>query len=204
MGIAAVAPAAADASLVSARAGNLGAFSGGIQQVNGTLTATGPGYGTDAATFAATYSGAGAAGQASGTFNVKWRQGQSVAYGGAFYLPPNFHTAPTGQQALLTWDSLPDVGGRSEQAGVVIDYSDNAGYLVANTVTNGSAVQQVLAGPFSLPIGTWFALQIRQLLGSGCIGVQRRIPETAGWSPPRTPRISPVSRSPTCATASSS
>ena len=167
MGIAAVAPAAADASLVSARAGNLGAFSGGIQQVNGTLTATGPGYGTDAATFAATYSGAGAAGQASGTFNVKWRQGQSVAYGGAFYLPPNFHTAPTGQQALLTWDSLPDVGGRSEQAGVVIDYSDNAGYLVANTVTNGSAVQQVLAGPFSLPIGTWFALQIRQLLGSG-------------------------------------
>ena len=49
----------------------------------------------------------------------------------------------------------------------MIDYSDNAGYLVANTVTNGSAVQQVLAGPFSLPIGTWFALQVRQLLGSG-------------------------------------
>jgi hypothetical protein len=167
VGIAAVAPGAADASLVSARAGNLGAFSGGIQQVNGTLTATGPGYGTDAATFAATYSGTGGAGQASGTFNVQWRQGQSVAYGAAFYLPPNFHAAPTGQQALLTWDSLPDVGGRSEQAGVVIDYSDNAGYLVANTVTNGSAVQQVLAGPFSLPIGTWFALQIRQLLGSG-------------------------------------
>jgi hypothetical protein len=167
VGIAAVAPAAADASLVSARAGDLGAFSGGIQQVNGTLTAGGPGYGADAATFAATYSGAGGAGQASGTFNVQWRQGQSVAYGAAFYLPPNFHTAPTGQQALLTWDSLPDVGGRSEQVGVVIDYSDNEGYLVANTVTDGSALQQVLAGPFSLPIGTWFALQVRQLLGSG-------------------------------------
>ena len=65
------------------------------------------------------------------------------------------------------WDSLPDSDGRSEQAGVVIDYSDNAGYLVANAVTNGSPVQQVLAGPFSLPIGTWFALQVRQLLGSG-------------------------------------
>ena len=167
VGIAAVAPAAADASLVSARAGDLEAFSGGIQQVNGTLTATGPGYGADAATFAATYSGAGAAGQASGTFNVQWRQGQSVAYGAAFYLPPNFHTAPTGQQGLLTWDSLPDTSGRSEQDGVVIDYSDDAGYLVASTVTNGSAVQQVLAGPFSLPIGTWFTLQVRQLLGSG-------------------------------------
>jgi Polysaccharide lyase len=167
VGIAAVAPAAADASLVSARAGDLWAFSGGIQQVNGTLSATGPGYGADAATFAATYSGAGGAGQASGTFNVQWQQGQSVAYGAAFYLPANFHTAPTGQQALLAWDSLPDVDGRSEQAGVVIDYSDNAGYLVANTVTNGSAAQQVLAGPFSLPIGTWFTLQVRQLLGSG-------------------------------------
>ena len=167
LGIAAVAPGAAEATLVSARAGDLGAFSGGIQQVNGALTASGPAYGADAATFAATYSGTGAAGQASGTFNVHWRQGQSVAYGAAVYLPPNFHTALTGQQALLTWDSLPDTSGRSEQDGVVIDYSDDAGYLVANTVTNGSAVQQVLAGPFPLPIGTWFALQVRQLLGSG-------------------------------------
>jgi hypothetical protein len=167
VGIAAIAPAAADASLVSARAGDLGAFSGGIEQVNGTLTGTGPAYGADATTFAAAYSGAGGAGQASGTFNVQWRQGQSVAYGASINLPPNFHTAPTGQQALLMWNSLPDTTGRSEQEGVVIDYGDNAGYLVVNTLTNGSAVQQVLAGPFSLPIGTWFALQVRQLLGSG-------------------------------------
>ena len=54
LGIAAVAPGAADATLVSARAGDLGAFSGGIQQVNGALTASGPAYGADAATFAAT------------------------------------------------------------------------------------------------------------------------------------------------------
>jgi hypothetical protein len=167
LGIAAVAPGAAEATLVRAGGGDLGAFSGGIQQVNGTLTAAGTPYGADAATFAATYSGTFGAGQASGTFDVQWRQGQSVAYGAAFYLPPNFHTAPTGQQALLAWDSLPDTSGRSEQDGVMIDYSDDAGYLVANTVTNGSAGQQVLAGPFSLPIGTWFALQVRQLLGSG-------------------------------------
>ena len=86
--------------------------------MNGTLTATGPGYGADAATFAATYSGAGGVGQASGTFNVQWWQGQSVAYGAAFFLPPNFHTAPTGQQALLAWDSLPptSAGGPSRTA----------------------------------------------------------------------------------------
>lgn len=165
--IAAVAPGTAKATLLSARAGNLGAFSGGIQQVNGTLTATGPPYGLDAATFAATYSGAGGAGQATGTFNVRWRQGQSVAYGAAFYLPANFHTAPTGQQTLIAWETPPDASGRTEQEGVAIDYSDDAGYLVENTVTNGSSSQQVLAGPFLLPVGTWFALQVRQLLGSG-------------------------------------
>ena len=63
---------------------------------------------------------------------------------------------------------------------MVIDYSDNAGYLVANTVTNGSAVQQVLAGPFSLPIGTWFALQVRQLLGSGSAAYSDVYTWTAG------------------------
>ena len=72
-----VAPAAAEAALVSARGGDLGAFSGGVQQVNGTFTAVGPAHGADGQTFAATYSGAGGGGQASGTFNVAWRQGQS-------------------------------------------------------------------------------------------------------------------------------
>jgi murein DD-endopeptidase MepM/ murein hydrolase activator NlpD len=167
LGLTAASPGAAEATLVSARGGNLGAFSGGIQQVNGAFTATGPADRTDAATFAATYSGSGGAGQASGTFNVRWRQGQSIAYGATFYLPAGFHTAPTGQQALLTWDSPPDASGRSEQDAVVIDYSDNMGYLVANQITNGSPVQQALAGPFPLPIGTWFGLQVRQLLGSG-------------------------------------
>lgn len=167
LGIIAVAPGSAQATLVSARAGNLAAFSGGIQEVNGTLTGTGPAYRADAATFAATYSGSGGAGQATGAFNVSWRQGQSIAYGAAFYLPAGFHTAPTGQQMLLAWDSLPDASGRSAQDGVVIDYTDSDGYLVANQLTDGSPVQQVLAGPFPLPVGTWFALQVRQLLGSG-------------------------------------
>ena len=124
------------------------------------MTAVGPAHGADAQTFAAAYSGTGGGGQASGTFNVDWRQGQSVAYGGAFYLPANFHVATTGQQELLGWDSVPGGDGSFRQGGVVIDYSDNAGYLVAATVTNGSATQQVLVGPFPLPVGTWFTLQV--------------------------------------------
>ena len=81
-----IAPAGPGAVLVSARAGDVSAFSGGIQQVNGTLTAVGPVHGADAQTFAAAYAGTGG-GQASGTFNVSWRQGQSVEYDGAFYYP---------------------------------------------------------------------------------------------------------------------
>jgi murein DD-endopeptidase MepM/ murein hydrolase activator NlpD len=159
-------PSVADAALVSARDGDLASFSGGVQQVGGTLSATGPADGSDPLTFAAAYAGAGS-GQASATFKVRWRQGQSVAYGASFYLPSNFHAATSGQQALIRWDSFPGTDGRFQQGGVVIDYSDDSGYLVGATVTDGSAAQQVLAGPFPLPIGTWFTLQIRQLLGSG-------------------------------------
>jgi murein DD-endopeptidase MepM/ murein hydrolase activator NlpD len=162
-----IAPANAGAVLVSARAGDVSGFSGGIQQVNGTLTAVGPVHGADAQTFAAAYSGTAGGGQASGTFNVSWRQGQSVEYGGAFYLPSNFHVATAGQQALLRWDSSPAADGSVQQGGVVIDYSDNSGYLVADTVINGSPTQQMLVGPFALRVGTWFTLQVRQLLGSG-------------------------------------
>ena len=102
--------------------------------------------------------------------NPRWRARSAAGSGragGAFYLPANFHLATTGQQTLLAWDSVLDAAGRFQQDGVVIGYSDNAGYLVTATVTDGSASQQVLAGPFPLPIGTWFTLQVRQLLGSG-------------------------------------
>jgi murein DD-endopeptidase MepM/ murein hydrolase activator NlpD len=108
----------------------------------------------------------GGPGQASATFKVHWRQGQTVSYGAAFYLPQGFHTATTGHQALLRWDSFPGASGRVQQGGVVIDYRDNSGYLVTSTVANGSTTQRVLAGPFPLPTGTWFTLNVRQLLGT--------------------------------------
>jgi murein DD-endopeptidase MepM/ murein hydrolase activator NlpD len=162
-----LAPASADASLLSAADGNLASFSGGLSQVNGTLTAIGGRYGRDTKTFGAMYSGSGPIGLASGSFKVRWKQGQTVAYGAAFYLPPGFHAATAGQQALLTWDNSPGNGGRYAQDGVVIDYSDNLAYLVAGTVSGSTITQQVLAGPFILPIGGWFTLQVRQLLAAG-------------------------------------
>ena len=161
------AAAGARAALVSATDGHLASFSGGISQVNGTLTAVSRRYAADAHTFAATYSGAGATGIARGSFDVGWKPGQTVAYGAAFYLPPGFHTATEGQQALVIWDSFPGMGGRYFEGGVVVDYSDNSAYLVTDTISGPTVTQQVLAGPLPLPIGHWFTLQVRQRLGSG-------------------------------------
>jgi hypothetical protein len=162
-----VTPGSARAALYSARNGSLASFSGGISQVNATFAAVSDRYRSDTQTFAATYSGSGGPGVAQGTFNVRWRRRQSVTYGAAFYLPPSFHAATQGQQALIRWDSLPGSGGRFFEGGVVVDYSDNSAYLMSATVSGATVTQRLLAGPFPLPIGSWFTLQVRQLLGSG-------------------------------------
>jgi hypothetical protein len=149
-------PSAARATLVSARNGNLTAFSGGTSTTGGLLTAVPDRYGADRSAFSAAYAGTGGA-SVSGSLAVDWIPGQSVAWGAAFRLAPSFHAATEGQQELVGWDA----GGVQE--GVVVDYSDNLGYLVASP---GSLAQQVLVGPFTLPVGPWFTLQVRQLLGS--------------------------------------
>ncbi|HKO27750.1 MAG TPA: hypothetical protein VJU80_09855, partial [Solirubrobacteraceae bacterium] len=151
-----VAAPPADATLVGARNGNLAAFSGGVSTTGGALTATADKYGADRKTFSATYSGPGSA-AVSGALDVDWTPGESVAWGSSFRLAPTFHGATEGQQELVGWQA--DTG----QEGIVVDYSDNLAYLVASP---GSITQQVLVGPFSLPAGQWFSLQIRQLLGS--------------------------------------
>jgi murein DD-endopeptidase MepM/ murein hydrolase activator NlpD len=135
--------------------------------VNGTLLPVRARYGADTKVFLATYSGTSGTAAARGSLKVRWKPGQSVAYGAAFYLPANFHAAAQGQQALLRWDSVPGADGTVQQNGIVVDYSDNFAYLVAATISDGIVAQQVLAGPFVLPVGRWFTPQVRQLLGSG-------------------------------------
>jgi len=149
-------PSAANATLVSARNGNLAAFSGGVSTTGGALTATADRYGGDRKTFSAAYTGPGGA-AVGGSLSVDWTPGQRVAWGAAFRLAPGFHAATEGQHEIIGWE------GGVTQEGVVIDYSDDLAYLVSSP---GSGAQQVLAGPFSLPTGRWFTLQVRQLLGS--------------------------------------
>jgi hypothetical protein len=133
---------------------------------NATFAAIPGRYGTDKHAFAAQYPATAGSGTAHGALAVSWAPGQTVAYGAAFRLPYGFHAAPQGQQLLLGWSSAPGADGGTQQGGVVIDYSDNLGYLVTNTTSAGVLTQQVLAGPFTLPLGRWFTLQVRQVLAS--------------------------------------
>ena len=161
-----IAPTSAGAAVVSASDGNIAAFTGGLSQVNGTLTAVSDTYGADTQVFSASYSGTGG-GSASGALNVNWKRGQTVAYGAAFELPSAFHTATQGQQTLLRWEGTPEQNGAVEQEGIVVDYSNDTASLIDTTVSGPLVAQRVLAGPFQLPVGSWFTLQVRQLLGSG-------------------------------------
>jgi murein DD-endopeptidase MepM/ murein hydrolase activator NlpD len=113
-------------------------------------------FGGDRKAFSANYSGPGN-GSIGGSLAVDWVPGQTVSWGAAFRLAPGFHAATEGQQELVGWQA------DSAQEGVVVDFSDNSGYLVASP---GSLTQQILVGPFRLPTGPWFTLQVRQLLGA--------------------------------------
>jgi hypothetical protein len=158
--------ATGQALLVQASNGNVSSFSRGVTANNATFAAVRGGYGSDKQAFGAQYPGTSGSGTPHGALAVSWASGQNVAYGAAFRLPYGFHSAPQGQQLLLGWSSPPGADGSVQQGGVVIDYSDDLGYLVTNTRSAGSVTQQVLAGPFALPIGRWFTLQVRQLLAS--------------------------------------
>ncbi len=170
------ASATADAALVSAKGGQLGAFSAGTSQNGGTLSAAGVRYRSDGQTFAAAYSGtgstaaysgSGSGGNVEGSFAVNWTVRQSVAYGASFYLPYGFHEAPAGQQTLIGWHAVPGSDGSYTEDSIVIDYSSNLAELVTTTNSGGTVTQQALTAPFPLPLGTWFTLQVRQVLAAG-------------------------------------
>lgn len=164
--IEAVFAATGQALLVQASNGQVSSFSRGVSAGNATFAAVRGGYGSDKQAFGAQYPGTSGSGTPHGALAVSWAPGQDVAYGAAFRLPRGFHGATQGQQLLLGWSSAPGADGSVQQDGVVIDYSSNLGYLVTNTTSADGVNQQVLAGPFALPIGRWFTLQVRQLLAA--------------------------------------
>jgi hypothetical protein len=142
--------------------GGLAEFSR-IGTANGSLgRAAGEAY--DGHWFAkASYDGGGRNGYARGIFDVSWPEGTNVLYGAAFHLPDGFKAATQGQVALMRWDNWPSHPFDADHGGVVINGSDGRARLIRESL-GGDGSQDVLIGPFDLPEGRWFMLEVRQRL----------------------------------------
>lgn len=99
-----------------------------------------------------------------GRIDVAWKDGQAVRFGADFLLPRGFRDRMQGQVDLLRWDDYPTVRHRTHRAGVVLFRGDRRAHLVRQRL----GVEEVaITGPFDLPEGRWFHLEVRQRLGAG-------------------------------------
>lgn len=111
----------------------------------------------------ATYCGGGDNGFARGVFGVHVGPGRDFWYGAAFFLPPGFSRSVQGEVDILRWDNFGRYGGRGDYGGVSIFDSDKRGHLDRGRYAGPG---DDLAGPFSLPEGRWFWLEVHQYLAS--------------------------------------
>ena len=112
----------------------------------------------------ARYRGHGRNGYSRVVLPVRWRPGQEVRYGASFYLPRGFYDAMEGEVDLLRFDNYPIDPAHNDRGGVVIHHQDRRAWLVRQRL----GYEQVgLGGPFELPEGRWFRLEVRQRLSRG-------------------------------------
>lgn len=113
----------------------------------------------------ATYAGGAANGYARGIWNVDWSDGDDVWFGAAYYLPNGFHANIQGQVDLLRWDNWPTHPTDTDWGGVSIWGSDKHARLLR--FGTGRDGVNTLVGPFDLPEGRWFWLEVHQKLSDG-------------------------------------
>ena len=129
----------------------------GTLGVNRTLA-----YGSGSYSARATYVGGGVQGAARGVFNVSWQDGDDVWYDSAFYLPTGFKLSQTGRVDLMHWDNWVSYGNASDFGGILLGI-DHKARLVHGWAANDT--RQTLVGPFDVPEGRWFFIQVHQRLG---------------------------------------
>ncbi|MEA2347522.1 MAG: Polysaccharide lyase [Thermoleophilaceae bacterium] len=129
----------------------------------GTLTNTTEAAYQGAHSAKASYTGAGENGYSRGIFNANYKDGDDLWYGAAYYLPPGFKASMQGQVDLLRWDNYTVDPNQTDRSGIAIYGSDKKARLVRAKL----GVEQVpLVGPFDLPEGRWFYLEVHQRLGT--------------------------------------
>jgi hypothetical protein len=166
LAILAAGPAAARADvspLYATLEGGFGAFS----QTNvetGTLALSRSRAYEGATSAFASYSGGGENGYSRGIWNVNWRDGEDVWFGAAYYLPAGFHSNIQGQVDLVRWDNWVSHPDDTDWGGVSIYGSDHRARLLRFGMGRPN---DTLVGPFDLPEGRWFTLEVHEHLSDG-------------------------------------
>jgi hypothetical protein len=159
-------PAVASAD-VSPLAATLEGGFGEFSQTNvetGTLSlSTDRAYDGTTSAFAA-YDGGGENGYSRGIWNVNWQDGEDVWFGGAYYLPTGFVSNVQGQVDLVRWDNWVSHPNDTDWGGVSIYGSDHRARLLRFAAGRPN---DTLVGPFDLPEGRWFTLEIHERLSAG-------------------------------------
>jgi len=167
LGLAMVLPAAGASGSVTATTASLdgNSFSEFTQTnaLNGTLATTSTRAWSGSYSARATYSGGGDNGYSRGIWNVQWEEGDDVWFGAAYYLPAGFHANIQGQVDLVRWDNWLSHPNDTDWGGVSIYGSDHRARLLR---FGAGRPNDTLVGPFDLPEGRWFTLEVHQLRSS--------------------------------------
>ena len=131
--------------------------------LNGTLSLSESQAFDGRASARATYEGNGENGYARGIWNVNWQDGESVWFGGAYYLPAGFLASVQGQVDLLRWDNWSLYPSEADWGGVSIYGSDHRARLLR---FGAGRPNDTLVGPVTLPEGRWFTLEVHQVRSS--------------------------------------
>ena len=110
--------------------------------------------------FTGAYPGGGSNGYDRRVARVHWRDGQEVIYGATFFLPRPFMRNIHSEVDLVRWDNFTDHPNDTDWGGVGILHSDHLAHLMR---FNAAGDVTTLVGPFKLPIGRWFRIEVRQL-----------------------------------------
>jgi hypothetical protein len=109
----------------------------------------------------ASYPGGGSNGFDRRAARVHWHDGDRVSYGATFMLPSSFMKSIQSEVDLVRWDNFDHHPTDTDWGGVGIFASDHLARLLRFNA-RGNVV--VLVGPFKLPVGKWFRLEVRQYL----------------------------------------
>jgi hypothetical protein len=160
--LALIAAPAANASVSSLSASLDGGGFSEFSQTNalrGTLGLTSSRVYSGAYAARAAYEGGGENGYERGIWNVQWEEGDDVWFGAAYYLPTGFLANVQGQVDLVRWDNWSTNPTDTDWGGVSIYGSDHHARLLR---FGAGRPNDTLVGPFDLPEGRWFTLEVHQ------------------------------------------